>query len=55
MARLDEVKLVDERKCLMQQKLPVLVDYIRTSVEILLNMRLEKSQARHLMKHLGSS
>jgi hypothetical protein len=33
--------------------LKILVDYIRTSVEILLNMRIDKSQVQSLAKSIG--
>jgi len=32
----------EERRLLGQQNLKVLVDYVRTSIEILLSMKLEK-------------
>lgn len=36
----------------MQQAPKVLVDYIRTSVEILLNMRLDRGQAQSMAKQV---
>jgi hypothetical protein len=45
---LNDQSLEEERRQLEQQSMKVLVDYVRTSIEILLQMKLEKQHIKQI-------